>query len=189
MPVTWAEKAPENWFPAGEELQGTAVSDDNGKTWKLSGEVKAPKWALENMIVELKEGRLWMLIRTGAGCLYQSFSNDHGQTWSEGEPADIVNPGTRFFIRRLRSGRLLLINTPDPKQRKGLYAYLSDPDDDTDFGPGLELDPRDRVSYPDAVEAQDGLVYAVHDFDRQGAGEIVLNVFSENEISVLNKKF
>ena len=78
----------------------------------------------------------------------------------------------------------MLINTPDPKQRKGLYAYTSDPRDDAAFGAGLELDARDRVSYPDAIQAPDGLIYAVHDCDRGGAGEIVLDVFSEEEIGV-----
>lgn len=114
--------------------------------------------------------------------LWESYSSDGGRTWSAGAPTLIVNPGVRFFIRRLRSGRLLLINTPDPKRRKGLRAYLSDPRQETVFGAGLELDPRDKVSYPDAVQAPDGLIYAVHDCDRQGAGEILLDVFSEEEI-------
>jgi hypothetical protein len=46
---------------------------------------------------------------------------------------------------------------------------------------GLQLDARDRVSYPDAVQAPDGTIYAVHDHDRGGAGEIVLSIFSEEE--------
>ena len=123
-----------------------------------------------------------MLIRTGSGVLWQSISTDRGRTWSAGSPTNIVNPGVRFFIRRLASGRLLLINTPDPQQRRGLRAYLGDPQDDERFGGGLELDARDRVSYPDAVQGPDGLIYAVHDYDRGGAGEILLDVFSEAEV-------
>jgi hypothetical protein len=70
----------------------------------------------------------------------------------------------------------------DPKQRRGLRAYLSDLQDETLFNAGFELDPRDKVSYPDAVQTPDGLIYAVHDCDRQGVGEILLDVFSEEEI-------
>ena len=136
----------------------------------------------ENMIVELGDGRLWMPIRTGSGVLWESFSKDRGRTWSEGSPTNIVNPGTRFFVRRLASGRLLLINTPSPKERKSLRAYVSDPENEMVFSGDLELDPRDKVSYPDAVQAADGLIYSVHDYDRQGAGEILLDVFSEDEI-------
>ena len=77
-----------------------------------------------------------------------------------------MNPGSRFYIRRLSSGKLLLINTPDPKERKELHAYLSERDDGPLFGPGLVLTDSDSVSYPDAVEAPDGLIYCIHDHDR-----------------------
>ena len=100
---------------------------------------------------------------------------------TEASATRIVNPGVRFYIRRLVSGRLLLINTPDPKERRGMYAYLSGPDDD-EFGSGLLLDPREKVSYPDAVEAPGGGIYSVHDCDRYGPGEILLDVFSEGEV-------
>ena len=32
--------------------------------------------------VELKDGRLWTLIRTGSGVLWQSYSDDKGKTWT-----------------------------------------------------------------------------------------------------------
>ena len=182
LPVTWSRSAPERWFAGPQHVQGVAVSTDLGAMWALYGAVEAPEWALENMIVERRDGTLWMLIRTGSGVLWESVSSDRGRTWSEGAPTSIVNPGSRFFVRRLASGRLLLINTPDPKRRKGLYACLSETDDGTAFSAGLELDDRDKVSYPDAVQAPDGLIYAVHDCDRQGAGEVLLDGFFEDEI-------
>ena len=182
LPVTWSRSAPEGWFAVSQQLQGVAVSTDQGEMWTLRGAVEAPKWALENMIVERTDTTLWMLIRTGSGVLWESVSIDHGQTWSEGTATNIVNPGSRFFVHRLTSGRLLLINTPDPKDRKGLFAYLSESDDGSSFGQGLELDDRGNVSYPDAVQASNGFIFSVHDCDRYGPGEILLNVFSEEEI-------
>jgi len=182
LPVTWARAAPDGWFANGKELQGVAISTDAGATWALHGAVEAPRWALENMTVERRDGAVRMLIRTGAGVLWQSLSDDGGRTWSAARATDIVDPGSRFFIRRLASGRLLLINTPDPEHRTTLVARLSDPDDDAAFGPGLVLDPRDKVSYPDAVQAPDGRIYAVHDRGRHDAGEILLTVFSEDDV-------
>jgi predicted neuraminidase len=182
LPVTWAPAAPADWFPKQRQLQGVALSLDCGQTWKLHGGVEAPEWALENMLVEHRDGRVWMLIRSGGGFIWESFSTDRGRTWSDGSPTTLINPVVRFFIRRLASGRLLLINTFDPKCRKGMRACLSDLQDDSRFSAGLELDPRDKVSYPDAVQGPDGRIYAVHDCDRNGAGEILLDVFSEDEI-------
>jgi predicted neuraminidase len=182
LPVTWGRKAPEGWFPGAEQLQGVAISTDGGASWALHGAVEAPPWALENMLVVRRDGSLWMLIRTGSGVLWQSYSSDGGRTWAEGTPTGIINPGVRFFVGRIASGRLLLINTPDPKRRQRLCAYLSEMGDDGVFRGELELDARDRVSYPDAVQAPDGTIYAVHDCDRNGAGEIIFNVFAEREI-------
>ncbi len=182
LPVTWARSSPEDWFAGDPQLQGVAISTDAGATWSFHGSVETPPWALENMMVELRSGSVWMLIRTNSGVVWQSCSSDRGRTWSEASPTDIVNPGARFFTRRLASGRLLLINTPDPRQRNTLSAYLSEDDGATWSSRGLVLDDRDKVSYPDAVQAPDGLIYSVHDCDRQGSGEIVLSVFSEEDV-------
>jgi predicted neuraminidase len=179
LPVTWARTTPEGWFPAEGQLQGVAISSDAGASWTLHGAVEAPHWALENMVVQLRDGRVWMLIRAGGGFLWQSISEDGGLTWSKGESTAIINPGTRFYIGRLASGRLLLINTPHPTQRTGLVATLSDPEDEMTFSGELVLDPREHVSYPDAVQAPDGRIFSVHDRERYGAGEILLRVFRE----------
>jgi len=183
LPVTWSREASPEWPLLAGQLQGVAISADQGQTWLLRGEVEAPPWALENMVVELRDARLWMLIRTGSGVLWQSFSEDGGERWSDGDSAGIVNPGSRFYIGRLRSGRLLLINTPDAKRRRRLCAYLSDRRDETTFVGELELDERERVSYPDAVQSPDGTIYAVHDCDRSGTGEVLLSAFHEGEIT------
>jgi predicted neuraminidase len=182
LPVTWAPDLPGGWFPRGTQRQGVARSTDGGAHWTLHGAVEAPPWALESMVVERRDGALWMLIRTGAGVLWESLSTDGGCHWTEGAPTRIVNPGTRFFIRRLASGRLLLINTFHAERRLGLDACVSDPGDDRRFSRCLRLDDRQPVSYPDAVQAPDGRIYAVHDYDRRGTGEIVLSIFRESEI-------
>jgi len=182
LPVTYALQAPDDWFAFDRQLQGVAISRDQGATWALHGAVEAPRWALENMIVQHLDGSLTMLIRTNDGVLWRATSSDDGYSWSQGQPTGTVNPGSRFFIRRLACGRLLLVNTPRPDQRRSLYAYLSDPDDDGRFAHRLLLDDRDRVSYPDAIEGPSGVVHSVHDRDRQGAGEIILHTFTVDEI-------
>lgn len=189
MPVTLAEHPVHEWCTGYNEqqeptLHGVGISTNEGKTWKLHGAVKSKPWALENMIAELKDGRLWMLIRTTSGVLWQSHSSDKGRTWSEGTPSTIASPGSRFFIRRLASGNLLLVNHfkfPGRTQRSHLTAQIST-DDGRTWNDGLLLDERQGVSYPDGVQDKDGLVWITYDRDRGGAGEIFLAKFKEEDV-------
>jgi predicted neuraminidase len=124
-----------------------------------------------------------MLVRTTYG-IGQSFSDDGGATWSEPEQSWIPHiPGARFFIRRLSTGRLLLVkHSPlDGKTRSDLTAYVSD-DDGRTWSGGLLVDEREYVSYPDGVEAPDGTVYVIYDFERTGAKEILMATFTIQDV-------
>jgi len=180
MPVTHALEPVHDWFAGKKQLQGVAVSSDKGKTWKLHGEIEAPAWALECMITELKDSRLWMLIRTGSGFLWESFSSDKGKTWTEANATQIKNPGSRFFIRRLQSGNLLLVNHYHFTGRSHLTAQIST-DDGKTWNDGLLLDERSGISYPDGIQDKNGLIRIVYDRDRQGAGEILMARFREED--------
>lgn len=161
------------------------ISTDEGRTWTLHGAVKSRPWALENMITELKDGRLWMLIRTSTGVLWQSHSTDRGRTWSEGTASTIKSPGSRFFIRRLASGNLLLVNHHKFTGRSHLTAQLST-DDGATWNDGLLLDERGGISYPDGVQDKNGLIWITYDCDRNGAGEILLAKFREEDVAAGN---
>ncbi len=183
MPVTHATEPVHDWFAGPKQLQGVGISTDEGKTWKLHGALKAPEWALECMITELKDDRLWLLARTGGGFLWESHSSDKGRTWTEAKASTIANPGSRFFIRRLASGNLLLVNHHgfSGRTRSHLTAQIST-DDGLTWNEGLLLDERKGVSYPDGVQDRDGLIWITYDRDRQGDGEILLAKFREEDV-------
>lgn len=172
---------------------GVVASTDGGATWKWRGAAKdVPcKSFDEHMVIERRDGSLWMLIRTNYG-IAQSESRDGGRTWSRGRATEIEGPNSRFFICRLQSGRLLLVNHygyigNGSAGRSHLTALLSEDDGRTWKG-GLLLDERQRVSYPDGVEAPDGTIYIIYDFnrgDRWSEGddrEILMAVFTEEDI-------
>jgi hypothetical protein len=183
MPVTHAaEVRKEHWFAGPGQIEGVAISSDEGKTWKLHGALKSPEWALEGMVTELKDGRLWLLIRTGGGFLWESHSTDKGRTWSEARPSNIASPGSRFFIRRLASGNLLLVNHYKFTGRSHLTAQIST-DDGATWNEGLLLDERTNISYPDGVQDKDDLIWITYDRDRGGAGEILLAKFREEDVA------
>ncbi|QOV89212.1 sialidase family protein [Humisphaera borealis] len=162
------------------------ASTDQGKTWTRRGGARFPNTAFdEHMIVELKDGRLWMLARTSAGHIAESFSVDAGRTWQEPRPSGIRNLSARFFLRRLASGNLLLVKNGGIdealKQRSHLSAFLSKDDGKTWEG-GLMLDERSAVSYPDGFQSPDGLIWIVYDRNRATDGEILIARFSEKDV-------
>jgi len=143
-------------------------TSDNGKTFQRLGVADVPgRHFDEHMVVELTDGRLWMLVRTFYG-IGQSFSHDRGKTWSAGHDSRLGGPSSRFHITRLRSGRILLINHVDYTHRNNLTALLSEDDGKTWQGK-LLLDGRNVVAYPDAKEGEDGFIYIVYDRERGGS--------------------
>ena len=125
-----------------------------------------------------------MLARTAKGIM-QSTSSDGGKTWSEPSFPAIKHPAARFHIRRLASGRILLIKhgkTIDTHEgRSMLTAWLSEDEGKTWQG-GLMLDERKGISYPDGVQAPDGTIYISYDRNRATDGEILLARFTEEDI-------
>ncbi len=171
------------------------ASVDNGTTFSFLGGVHTPDTRfIEHMIVERKDKSLWMLSRPNWDDLTgiaENVSKDRGRTWNDGnrDAFYMDGPNTRFFLHRLQSGRLLLIYHDHPRYRTNLTAYLSEDDGET-WGYRLLLDDRatgnnnnnDAISYPDAVETDDGHIYVVYDRNRQTDQEILMAVITEEDI-------
>ena len=159
---------------------------DEGASWKERGSVQFPDWESdEHMTVELKDGRLWMLART-LGQPFESFSSDQGRTWSAPrQAATVQNLNARFFLRRLKSGRILLVKNGSPaerlQKRTHMSAWLSEDEGQTWKG-GLLLDERNAVSYPDGFESPDGLIHILYDWNRHTDAEILLAKFREADV-------
>lgn len=175
-------------FPELDEFRGANafVSADQGKTWERRGKAVFPNpdWH-EHMFVERKDGSLWMLGRTTKG-LVECTSTDGGRIWTEPTYSEVIKqPNARFHIRRLASGKLLLVKHGDKvdahEGRVQLSAWLSDDDGKTWTG-GLVLDERKGVSYPDGYQAPDGTIYISYDRNRAFDGEILLARFTEADI-------
>ncbi|MDA0747552.1 MAG: sialidase family protein [bacterium] len=171
-----------------ENSAGVCGSPDQGNTWNELGRANIPEETDRNcdehMLVERQDGSLWMWVRTRYG-IGHSISTDRGRTWTPVAPSELQHPASRFFIRRLHSGNLLLVkhgplNTRT--ERSHLTAYLSENDGQTWTG-GLLLDERTRVSYPDGVQAPDGTIYLIYDRERTAAREILLACFTEDDIA------
>lgn len=164
-------KFPPLYFSSDAEIGAFVYKTvDHGKSFENIGRIAVQDSQFdEHMVLEMEDGLLKMFIRTKYG-IGVSCSYDRGYTWTEGENSGLENPNSRFFIRRLKSGRILLIKHLKGvgKKRTKLAALLSE-DEGKTWKYQLLLDDRDNVSYPDAVEANDGYIYITYDRER-GAG-------------------
>ena len=117
---------PRSWGSRGEGFSAftymgqfdTTVlySDDGGTSWtKSSSVLRTPTpnlsayGAVEPVAIELKDGRVWMLLRTQLGRFWESFSSDRGATWSAAQPTAIISSDSPAGLVRLPDERILMI--------------------------------------------------------------------------------
>ncbi|MBO5270286.1 MAG: exo-alpha-sialidase [Clostridia bacterium] len=140
-------------------------SRDKGETFeKIGTAIARDGWYDEHMLLEHKDGSLSMYIRSRYG-IAVARSTDGGVTWSEPRDSGLGGPNSRFHVKRLRSGNILLVNHYRFTGRSHMTALLSTDDGET-FPYHLLLDERRDVSYPDAVEAENGDIYVIYDRER-----------------------
>ena len=140
-------------------------SRDNGRTFEKISTVEHPdRWFDEHMLFEKRSGEIEMYIRTRNG-IGKAVSRDVCLTWDAPTDSGLGGPNSRFYIGRLKSGRVLLVNHVNFTGRNNLTALLSD-DDGATFPHRLLIDGRSNVSYPDVKEGSDGFIYIAYDRER-----------------------
>ncbi len=128
-------------------------SDDDGKTWRDSQHIKpAGGDCYENVCIELKDGRVLMLMRTGLGGQYKSISSDGGETWSDPIMTQLTGTAAPASISRIpETGDLLVIWTHNPgaNKRNPLTSAISKDEGETwENFRNLEDVPDDAWAYP-----------------------------------------
>lgn len=168
------------------------ITADGGRTFKFIQGPDIPERSFdEHTLIEKQNGDWWCCVRTSYG-IGESFSSDSGNTWSTGKDSGLGTVCSRFVMRRLKSGKLLLIThlanfrlpgevKCNTERRKNLTAYLSGDDGKSWYG-ALTFDNRCNISYPDISEGADGFIYCIYDRERLKYGQILLSRFTEDDI-------
>ncbi len=183
----------------GRLVSACVVSADGGESWQLGkaidiGQQGDHAGALEPVVVELRDGRLWMLIRTNLGCFWQAFSEDNGLSWSEPEPTQFTSPSAPCHIVRLTSGRLALVwnNTSETStsvRRRALSMALSEDDGATWTAPlecvrALEEE-YPQTSYPFISEISPGEMLVGFNHVMSGWNRVQAKLFRISEQTLL----
>ena len=196
------EAAPKSGPDLGWNDTFVYFSDDRGATWRqspevLSVELRTPNTtrygAIEPALLELADGRVWMLGRDRGGHLWQSRSAD-GERWSTPEVTPFISSDSPASLLRLGDGRIVLFtnacqNWSNPRSyamggREVLHAAISADDGKTWRGfrevlRETELASRgDRgTAYASAMEAANRKIVFV---SGQGEGQRAIVTFDPN---------
>jgi hypothetical protein len=169
-------------YPQPYHTSVTYVSNDDGKTWKRSNHIDIGGHGhhdgiVEGTLAELRNGRIWFLLRTNRDVLYQAFSKD-GLTWTDVGPTKIAASSSPAQLLRLASGRLVLVwnqlapegqqvsfrrgapfsDRPGSWHREELSIAFSNDDGKTWTKPVVlaRNEPRNDVAYPWILERRPG---------------------------------
>ena len=99
----------------GRFNSGVVYSDDGGDTWQqASVELKVPSpyigadGMIEPIALELKDGRVWLLLRTQLGRFFESFSQN-GAVWTKPTPTSLLSSDSPPSLTRLKDGRIVML--------------------------------------------------------------------------------
>lgn len=170
---------------------GVMRSTDNGDTWSNGGDThatfdKVSDHAVfgtdEPAIVELEDGSLYMLMRTGGAHLYEARSDDEGMTWRDVKPSPLVGSNAPAALAPFTFGGL-----------KGIFAIWNNSTRRVPLSAAASVDggktwtpPKDigypytrgQASYPSCVQAPDGALLAVWQQDLERGRAVRMARFS-----------
>lgn len=162
--------------------------DENATTLEEYGYIaNRPLGLLEPVVVQLRDGRVVMLMRAEwGGFLWRAESADNGRTWTPAWETDIPNPSSHTSLIRLPDGRIALFHNAAGRKgtrgpRNPLSIWISDDEMESwsvkedviathgnyrpdDWPGGL-----DRLAYPAAMLLDDGRLVFVYDRNRREA--------------------
>lgn len=124
LPICYLSTPVRTWSNRGQGFDAfaymgmfssTVLYSDDGDNWVQSPvEFKAPTpiinadGMLEPGVIQLKDGLVWLLIRTQLGRFFESFSTD-GAKWSPAQPTDILSSDSPGNLIRLKTGQLVML--------------------------------------------------------------------------------
>ena len=163
------------------------IYDLKTREWKYVGPIEStlamktddnrehPIDCIQPSFLQLKDGRLQVLMRSHNGFLATSFSSDQGETWTPVTLTDIPNNQSGTDAVTLSDGRHVLVynnfqTLPGTKKgpRTPLSLAISDDDGLTwHHVLTLENSPVGEYSYPAIIEGRDGKLHITYTWRRQ----------------------
>jgi predicted neuraminidase len=145
-------------------------SRDGGKTWEATARVQARSEidAIQPSILVHTQRRLQAIGRTKSARLFETWSDDGGETWSELSLTTLPNCNSGTDAVTLQDGRHLLVynDSAVEKVRYPLNIAVSRDGRAWEAAGVLETEPPGQYSYPAVIQSADGLVHITYTWKR-----------------------
>ncbi|MFA6448311.1 MAG: sialidase family protein [bacterium] len=145
------------------------ISKDGGTNWDWSGPLRAPGGIIQPSVVQLSDGSLLTVMRTGSGngLAWWSRSANDGKKWTKPYTTDIKNPMSAADMVTLPNGHIALVYNDSAKERNPLTVAIS-----TDEGKtwpvkrDIENAPNGSFGYPAVIATSDGVIHVTYSYSR-----------------------
>ncbi len=153
--------------PASNEFKGVwnafvDRSEDGGKTWisskflQVNRDSVPGEGVIQPTLWESEPGNVHMLLRSSAGVICRSDSQDNGRTWSPVYKTGLPNPNSGIDITKLHDNTLVLIFNPDNRNwgSRSPVSLAVSQDNGKTWDPIIELDrgeEKEEFSYPSVI--------------------------------------
>ena len=130
--------------------------------------------AIQPAILRYPSGRIQILCRTRQHRLFDGWSDDGGETWTNLTPTSLPNPNSGIDGLILKDGRALLVYNDSESSRSPLNIALSS--DGRAWKETLTLeDTPGEYSYPAVIQTRDGLVHITYTWQRKRIKHVVVD--------------
>lgn len=202
LPICYRPIPIRNWSARGEgfdafsymgTFQSSVLYSDDGNTWHQSkAEFKAPSsiifadGLIEPGVIQLKDGRVWLLIRTQSGRFYESYSTD-GANWSPVQATEIISSDSPGNLIRLKTGQLVMVWNEALRfsyangGRHILHAAITDDEGKTWRG-FREVARNPLLGAPPPITGDHGVTYTV--LNQTPDGKIVTPLYTGHDLGI-----
>jgi len=153
-------------------------SVDGGRTWTASAPLGSADGrdihAIQPSILVHADGRLQAVGRTRSQRVFETWSSDHGKTWTPIALTVLPNPNSGIDAMTLRDGRHIIVYNHTTSGRSPLNVAVSR--DGTTWGAALVLEREPgEYSYPAVIQSRDGLVHITYTWKRQRIKHVAID--------------
>lgn len=169
----WAEKGMAARTEGEMYLASGLLLSTDGENWTLHGNVYAQaedkvrpgftNGLCEPSVVQLADGEILMILRSGGPHHYEARSRDGGHTWTSPVPSSLTgsNTPTALWRNERKPDEIVAVWNSNPLNRWPLVAAVSNNGGRSWTAPRILANPGRQVSYPGLTQLSDGVFVAV----------------------------